>query len=134
MESAAASKNIHEAHRSQRAAESLCFVAAIVGAVWLGLGIKTAGNHDTFYVFFFPVIWIAVGRGLRGAATGILLLDIGIVLSLEFSGVGFGSFLGSPITHVSTVADRANTGHADQRAQSHGETVIPRRRAHAAIA
>ena len=86
MESAAASKNIHEAQGSQRVAESLCFVAAIVGAVWMGLGIKAAGNHDTFYVFFFPVIWIAVRRGLRGAATGILLLDIGIVLSLQFSG------------------------------------------------
>ena len=93
IESAAASKNIHEAHGSQRAAESLCFVAAIVGAVWLGLGIKTAGNHDTFYVFFFPVIWIAVRRGLRGAATGILLLDIGIVLSLEFSGGDSARFL-----------------------------------------
>ena len=86
MESAAASKNLHEAQGSQRVAESLCFVAAIVGAVWMGLGIKAAGNHDTFYVFFFPVIWIAVRRGLPGAATGILLLDIGIVLSLQFSG------------------------------------------------
>jgi glucose-6-phosphate-specific signal transduction histidine kinase len=64
-----------------------------VGAVWLGLGIKTAGNHDTFYVLFFPVIWIAVRRGLRGAATGILLLDIGIVLSLEFSGGDSARFL-----------------------------------------
>jgi hypothetical protein len=55
----------------------------------------------------------------------------------SFAGIfwrGFGSFLGSAITHVSSVADRANTGHADQRAQSHGETVIPRRRAPAAIA
>jgi hypothetical protein len=75
-------KNVREAQGSPRVVESACVVAAIVGALWLALGTRRADNHDMFYVFFLPVIWIAVRRGLRGAATGILLWDIGIVLSL----------------------------------------------------
>ena len=86
MEAASGGKNVHEAQGSERLVESVCFVAAIVGAVWLGLRTKSAVNHDSFYVFFFPIIWIAVRRGLRGAVTGILMLDIGIVLSVQFSG------------------------------------------------
>jgi two-component system sensor histidine kinase/response regulator len=46
---------------------------------------RSAGNQNMFYVFFLPIVWIAVRRGLRGAATGILMLNIGIVLSLQFS-------------------------------------------------
>jgi PAS domain S-box-containing protein len=86
MESASAGKSIHEAQGFWRAIESLCFVAAIVGSLWLALGPRSAGNQNMFYVFFLPIVWIAVRRGLRGAATGILMLNIGIVLSLQFSG------------------------------------------------
>jgi PAS domain-containing protein len=49
------------------------------------LGPRSADNHDMFYVFFLPIIWIAVRRGLRGATTGIFILDIGIIVSLKFS-------------------------------------------------
>jgi PAS domain S-box-containing protein len=86
MESAAAGKNIHEAQGFPRAVESVCFGAALVGSLWLALGPRSAGNQNMFYVFFLPIVWIAVRRGLRGAATAILMLNIGIVLSLQFSG------------------------------------------------
>ena len=86
MESASAGKNIREARGFPRAIESICFGAAIVGSLWLALGPRSASNQNMFYIFFLPIVWIAVRRGLRGAATGILMLNIGIVLSLQFSG------------------------------------------------
>ena len=85
IESASAGKNAHEAQGAYRAVESVCFLAALGGSLWLALGPRSAGNQNMFYVFFLPIVWIAVRRGLRGAATGILMLDIGIVLSLQFS-------------------------------------------------
>ena len=85
IESASAGTNVHEAQGAYRAVESVCFLAALGGSLWLALGPRSAGNQNMFYVFFLPIVWIAVRRGLRGAATAILLVDIGIVLSLQFS-------------------------------------------------
>ena len=57
----------------------------MLATLWIVLGPRAGDNHDMFYGFFLPIIWIAVRRGLRGAASGILLLDIGIVLSLAMT-------------------------------------------------
>jgi two-component system sensor kinase FixL len=51
--------------------------------LWIVFGPASADNHDQFYIFFLPIIWIAVRRGLRGATAGILILDLGIVVSLS---------------------------------------------------
>lgn len=56
------------------------------------LGPRAKDNHDLFYIFFMPIIWIAVRRGLRGATTGILVLDMGIVISLRMSSHGADHF------------------------------------------
>ena len=56
----------------------------IAGSLWVVLGPRAKDNHDLFYLFFLPVIWIAVRRGLRGATT-VLMVDVGIVLSLRIS-------------------------------------------------
>jgi PAS domain S-box-containing protein len=85
VESDSQANSIHEAHGSSWIFESICFLTIIAGALWFVLGPRSADNHDMFYVFFLPIIWIAVRRGLRGATTGIFILDIGIVLSLKFS-------------------------------------------------
>jgi PAS domain S-box-containing protein len=84
-ESDSQANSIHEGHGSSWIIESICFLTIIAGALWFVLGPSSADNHDMFYVFFLPIIWIAVRRGLRGATTGIFILDIGIVLSLKFS-------------------------------------------------
>jgi two-component system, sensor histidine kinase and response regulator len=72
----------NEAHGINRWLESLAFGIVILGALWVVLG-PASPNHDEFYIFFLPIIWIAVRRGLRGATTWILLLDVGIVVSLR---------------------------------------------------
>jgi integral membrane sensor domain MASE1 len=71
LESESQGKSVHEAHGSGRTIESICFLTIMVGALWLVLGPHAADNHDMFYVFFLPIIWIAVRRGLKGASTGI---------------------------------------------------------------
>jgi PAS domain S-box-containing protein len=86
VESNSQANNIHEVHGSRWIFESICFLTIMVGALWLVLGPHSTDNHDVFYVFFLPIIWIAVRRGLKGASTGIFILDIGIVLSLKFNG------------------------------------------------
>jgi PAS domain S-box-containing protein len=85
VESDSQANSIHEAHGFSWIFESICFLTIIAGALWFVLGPSSADNHDMFYVFFLPIIWIAVRRGLHGATTGIFILDIGIVLSLKFS-------------------------------------------------
>ena len=74
--------NPNEAQGANRLLESAAFAVVILGALWIVLGPESP-NHDEFYVFFLPIIWVAVRRGLRGATAWILLLDIGIVASLR---------------------------------------------------
>lgn len=65
LESDLQGKSVHEAQGSGRTLGSICFLTIMVGALWLVLGPHSADNHDTFYVFFLPIIWIAVRRGLQ---------------------------------------------------------------------
>lgn len=85
VESAPPAKSMHEAHGLLRFVESIAIAGVILGSLWAVLGPRSKDNHDMFYVFFLPIIWIAVRRGLRGAATGILIVDVGIVLSLRIT-------------------------------------------------
>jgi hypothetical protein len=134
VESASAGKKVHEARGLRRAIESVCFGVAIVGSLWLALGPRSASNQNRFYVFFLPIVWIAVRRGLGGAANG--------NPDFEYRHCSFTAILGRGPVSIRTVAIadagsfayRTATGHADQRARSHRKTVIARRRAHAAIA
>ena len=78
-------KNIHEAQGAYRTLESVGLATVMLATLWIVLGPRAGDNHDMFYVFFLPIIWIAVRRGLRGAASGILILDIGIVYVIRIS-------------------------------------------------
>ena len=85
LESASPGESLHEAQGSRRTVESVALAAVILGALWIVLGPNSRDNHEMFYVFFLPIIWIAVRRGLRGATIGILILDVGIIISLRVS-------------------------------------------------
>jgi PAS domain S-box-containing protein len=85
VESTPPAKSIHQAHGLLRSVESIAIGGVILGSLWAVLGPHSKDNHDMFYLFFLPIIWIAVRRGLRGAATGILVVDVGIVLSLRIT-------------------------------------------------
>ena len=82
-ELASPAKSVHEAHGLLRLVESIAIAGVVLGSLWAVLGPRSKDNHDMFYLFFLPIIWIAVRRGLRGAAIAILIVDVGIVLSLR---------------------------------------------------
>ncbi|MDP9147272.1 MAG: response regulator [Acidobacteriota bacterium] len=75
----------HEFHGFYRVLESVGFAAAMAGSLWVVLKHGSAVEHEMFYLFFLPIIWIAVRRGLSGATAGILVLDVGIASILRFT-------------------------------------------------
>jgi PAS domain S-box-containing protein len=73
----------HELRGYPRVVESALFTLAVFAALWLALeGIPSHGN-EMFFLVFLPLIWVAVRRGLRGAAIVILALDLGIIVLLR---------------------------------------------------
>lgn len=85
VESGLPAKSNYEAQGRLRSVESAAIAVVILGSLWAVLGPNANNSHDMFYIFFVPIIWIAVRRGLRGATTGILIVDVGIVLSLRLN-------------------------------------------------
>jgi PAS domain S-box-containing protein len=63
--------------------ESLLYVASIAGTLWIVFAGSFSRSSELFYLFFLPIIWMAVRRGLRGATAGILALDCGIATFLR---------------------------------------------------
>lgn len=49
--------------------------ASVIISVWIVFGWDLAKGYELFYLFFLPIIWIAVRQGLRGATSAILLLN-----------------------------------------------------------
>src|SRR5271168_3125343 len=75
----------HELRGYRRVMESALFTLAVFTALWLALeGIPSHGN-GMFFLVFLPLIWVAVRRGLRGAAIVILALDLGIIVLLRLN-------------------------------------------------
>ncbi|MGD0404514.1 MAG: ATP-binding protein [Candidatus Acidiferrales bacterium] len=58
--------------------------AGILASLYVALGSSFSQEYQLFYLFFLPVIWIAVRRGVRGATTATLLLNVGAILMLSF--------------------------------------------------
>jgi PAS domain S-box-containing protein len=72
-----------ELHGWRRAGESLLFLLSIVAVLWVALSGRFVRGNEMFYLVFLPLIWMAVRRGLRGAAAAILALDTGIIVALR---------------------------------------------------
>ncbi|HEY4740563.1 MAG TPA: ATP-binding protein [Candidatus Acidoferrales bacterium] len=51
--------------------------ASIAIALWMAFRWDSARYYDLFYLFFLPIIWIAVRHGLAGAASAIAGLNFG---------------------------------------------------------
>jgi hypothetical protein len=116
MESASAGKSIHEAQGFRRAIESLCFVAAIVGSLWLALG-ATKHRQPEHVLRFLSAHCLDCGTPrFAGSRDG--------NLDVEYRHCSFAAILRrGPITFrfiaigdAGSFADRVDTGHPDQRA------------------
>jgi PAS domain S-box-containing protein len=72
-----------ELHGARRTMETLLFAFSILAVLWVALSGTFTQGSELFYLVFLPLIWVAVRRGLRGAAAAIAALDGGIILALR---------------------------------------------------
>jgi PAS domain S-box-containing protein len=64
--------------------ESTAQIVALGLTMWIVFASKLGESYDLFYLFFLPLIWIAVRQGIPGATTGILSLNLGSMAMLRF--------------------------------------------------
>lgn len=63
------------------AAETLAQAVAVPTALWLTFGPLAADPSKLYHLLFLPVVWIALRRGLPGAAAATLGMQVGVVLA-----------------------------------------------------
>lgn len=113
------SRNKISANTPLKMLEIAGHVAAFVVVFWFMF--RGSGSQQLFYLAFLPIIWIAMRQGIRGAVTGLLVLNFGIVASLRlvsvppevFTKLGFlmlavsssGLILGSAVTERRRIAN-----------------------------
>ena len=73
--------------------ELLAQGASIFASLYIAFGSSFAPGYELFYLFFLPVIWIAVRRGVRGATAATLLLNFGAILMLRIFPQDFGRLI-----------------------------------------
>jgi diguanylate cyclase (GGDEF)-like protein/PAS domain S-box-containing protein len=62
------------------------FQGAMIGlALWFVFGVSA--SKEAFFLLFLPIVWIAMRQGIRGAATGLFVLNFGLILGLRFAQV-----------------------------------------------
>ncbi|MFZ0084304.1 MAG: ATP-binding protein [Candidatus Acidiferrales bacterium] len=69
--------------RARSAVESLAQAGSIALALYIVFGSHMAQSYELFYLFFLPIIWIAVRRGMEGATGAVLALNLGSMLMLR---------------------------------------------------
>jgi PAS domain S-box-containing protein len=78
-------RRLREGAGIRRTIESVLIVSAILGALWIVFGPSSSHNQELFYIFFLPIVWVSVRRGLYGATSAILMVDVGIIISIRLS-------------------------------------------------
>jgi two-component system sensor histidine kinase/response regulator len=64
--------------------EVLAQAASLALVLDIVFGWNAAKDYQPFYLFFVPIIWIAVRHGIRGATAGVLTLNSGAIAALWF--------------------------------------------------
>jgi PAS domain S-box-containing protein len=70
--------------RTRRSVEAILQLSSIPFTLWVVFGWDLARSSELYYLFFLPILWIAVRRGIYGATTGILTLNAGVMITLRF--------------------------------------------------
>jgi PAS domain S-box-containing protein len=65
---------------------------SIAIALWLAFGWDSTHRDELFYLFFLPIIWIAVRHALPGASIGIAALNFGAMAMLQLFPINVGDF------------------------------------------
>lgn len=58
-------------------------LAAIVAAIFVIFGYREATAFQLFYLLFLPLLWIALRYGTVGAAVGLAVIQVGLVIGSE---------------------------------------------------
>lgn len=66
----------------RRSLETVFQLLSIVFTLWIVFGWNLARSFELYYLFFLPILWIAVRRGNHGSTTGIFTLYFGTMLTL----------------------------------------------------
>ena len=68
--------------------ESCGFLVALVFLIYLAFGNSFARSAHLFYLFFLPLIWIAIRRGLRGVVAALILVDSSLAIMMHVAHQG----------------------------------------------
>lgn len=63
--------------------ETVFQIAAIIAALWIVFASTAGEQFQLFYILFLPIVWIAVRAGLEGVSAGLVLTQIGLMISIE---------------------------------------------------
>jgi C4-dicarboxylate-specific signal transduction histidine kinase len=66
--------------------EAGAIVLLILAALWGLFGVDQSHRFQFFYVFFLPVVWIAVRFGLEGVTLGLAVIQICLIAATQLSG------------------------------------------------
>jgi PAS domain S-box-containing protein len=73
--------------RARRVLEEALQLLSIPVILWIVFSWDLARSFELYYLFFIPILWIAVRRGIYGVTVGILTLNFGVMVTLWFSPV-----------------------------------------------
>jgi PAS domain S-box-containing protein len=65
-----------------RSFDGVLQLLALPATIWIVFGWDLARSFELYYLFFLPIFWIAVRRGVRGVTVGIAALTFGVMLML----------------------------------------------------
>jgi PAS domain S-box-containing protein len=75
--------------RVRRSLETVMQLLSIPLTLWIVFGWDPVRGSEIYYLFFLPILWIAVRRGIYGATTGTLTLSFGVMAALPFVPVDY---------------------------------------------
>jgi PAS domain S-box-containing protein len=64
------------------------FLASLAFLIYLVFGNSFARSAHLFYLFFLPLIWIAIRRGLRGVVVALILVDSSLAIMMRVTHQG----------------------------------------------
>jgi len=63
--------------------ESSGFLASLAFLIYLAFGNNFARSAHLFYLFFLPLIWIAIRRGIRGVVVALIVVDSSLAIMMR---------------------------------------------------
>jgi PAS domain S-box-containing protein len=66
-----------------KSVETAGFLLSLALLIYLAFGNSFARSAHLFYLFFLPLIWIAIRRGLRGVVVALILVDSSLAIMMR---------------------------------------------------